>query len=238
MPTITPFKIEIPATQLDDLKARLAATILPSEVESRNWSYGPTSAYVKSAIARLLGGYDWRAQEAAMNRQPQFTTEIDGQTIHFIHVKSAEKNATPLLLIHGWPGSIVEFLDIVGPLTDPVAHGGKADDAFDLVIPSLPGFGFSGPTLEAGWNNGRIAAAFAELMARLGYERFGVQGGDAGAIIGPELGRLVPGRVIGVHVNAVPACPSLFASPSADPRRGDDVLSLLTITSQAAPRSS
>ena len=117
-------------------------------------------------------------------------------------MKSVEKNATPLLLIHGWPGSIVEFLDVIGPLTNPVAHGGKAEDAFDVVVPSLPGFGFSGPTREAGWNNVRIGKAFIELMSRLGYQRFGVQGGDAGAIIGPEIGRLAPERVIGVHLNA------------------------------------
>ena len=137
-----------------------------------------------------------------MNRLPQFKTGIDGQSIHFIHVRSVEQAATPLLLIHGWPGSIVEFLGVIDLLTNPVAHGGRSEDAFDVVIPSLPGFGFSGPTREAGWNNGRIAAAFTELMSRLGYERFGIQGGDAGAIIGPELGRKVPERVIGVHVNA------------------------------------
>jgi len=202
MPAITPFKIHVSDAQLADLMDRLARTIVPSEVEAKSWSYGPTNAYVEGAVGRLLGGYDWRAEEAAINRHPQFTTEIDGQTIHFIHVKSAEKNATPLLLIHGWPGSIVEFLGVIGPLTDPVAHGGKAEDAFDVVIPSLPGFGFSGPTREAGWNNGRIGRAFIELMTRLGYQRFGVQGGDAGAIIGPEIGRLAPEKVIGVHVNA------------------------------------
>jgi pimeloyl-ACP methyl ester carboxylesterase len=153
-------------------------------------------------LERLRGGFDWRKAEAAINQHPQFTTEIDGQTIHFIHVKSKEKNATPLLLIHGWPGSIVEFLGVIGPLTDPVAHGGKASDAYDVVIPSLPGFGFSGPTKAAGWNNVRIAGAFIELMDRLGYERYGVQGGDAGAIIGPEIGRLAPQKVIGIHLNA------------------------------------
>lgn len=201
MATITPFKIDVSAAQLQDLKDRLARTVMPSEVDG-SWSAGPTNAYVKGAIDRLLNGYDWRATEAAINKLPQFTTEIDGQNVHFIHVKSAEKNATPLLLIHGWPGSIVEFLDVIGPLTDPVAHGGKAEDAFDVVMPSLPGFGFSGPTREAGWNNVRIGKAFIELMDRLGYQRFGVQGGDAGAIIGPEIGRLAPERVIGVHLNA------------------------------------
>jgi pimeloyl-ACP methyl ester carboxylesterase len=202
MSTITPFKIAISDTRLADLKDRLRRAVLPGEVADAGWRYGPAEAYVLRLRDRLLGGYDWRMREAAINALPQFTTEIDGQTIHFIHIKSAEKNATPLLLIHGWPGSIVEFLDVIGPLTDPVAHGGKTEDAFDVVIPSLPGFGFSGQTRDAGWTNGRIAKAFAELMTRLGYERFGVQGGDAGAIIGPEIGRLVPERVVGIHLNA------------------------------------
>lgn len=202
MSAIKPFTVNVPEATLRDLKDRVARTRLPGEVTGAGWSYGPTEAYVTSLIDRLQKGFDWRAQEAEINRFPQFTTEIDGQSIHFLHVKSKEKGATPLLLIHGWPGSIVEFLGVIGPLTDPVAHGGKAGDAFDVVVPSLPGFGFSGPTSEAGWNNGRIAAAFAELMTRLGYDRFGVQGGDAGAIIGPEIGRHVPDRVIGIHVNA------------------------------------
>lgn len=201
MATITPFKIVVSAAQLQDLQDRLARTVMPSEVDG-SWAAGPTNAYVRGAVDRLLGGFDWRKAEAEINELPQFTTEIDGQNVHFIHVKSAEKNATPLLLIHGWPGSIVEFLDVIGPLTNPVAHGGKAEDAFDVVVPSLPGFGFSGPTREAGWNNVRIGKAFIELMSRLGYQRFGVQGGDAGAIIGPEIGRLAPERVIGVHLNA------------------------------------
>jgi pimeloyl-ACP methyl ester carboxylesterase len=201
MATITPFKIDVSAAQLQDLQDRLARTVMPSEVDG-SWAAGPTNAYVRGAVDRLLGGFDWRKAEAEINELPQFTTEIDGQNVHFIHVKSAEKNATPLLLIHGWPGSIVEFLDVIGPLTNPVAHGGKAEDAFDVVVPSLPGFGFSGPTREAGWNNVRIGKAFIELMSRLGYQRFGVQGGDAGAIIGPEIGRLAPERVIGVHLNA------------------------------------
>lgn len=201
MATITPFKIDVSAARLQELEDRLARTVMPSEVDG-SWAAGPTNAYVRGAVDRLLNGFDWRKAEAEINKLPQFTTEIDGQNVHFIHVKSAERNATPLLLIHGWPGSIVEFLDVIGPLTDPVAHGGKAEDAFDVVVPSLPGFGFSGPTREAGWNNVRIGKAFVELMSRLGYRRFGVQGGDAGAIIGPEIGRLAPERVIGVHLNA------------------------------------
>lgn len=201
MATITPFKIDVSATALQDLKDRLVRTVMPSEVDG-SWAAGPTNAYVRGAVDRLLNGFDWRKAEAEINALPQFTTEIDGQNVHFIHVKSAEQNATPLLLIHGWPGSIVEFLDVIGPLTDPVAHGGRPEDAFDVVVPSLPGFGFSGPTHEAGWNNIRIGKAFIELMRRLGYQRFGVQGGDAGAIIGPEIGRLAPERIIGIHLNA------------------------------------
>jgi pimeloyl-ACP methyl ester carboxylesterase len=200
--TITPFKIDVPEARLEDLRNRLANTIFASEVDAGGWSYGPTGAFMRKMIDRLQNGYYWRAEEAAINRHPQFTTTIDGQTVHFIHVKSKEKNATPLLLIHGWPGSIVEFLGVIDQLTDPVAHGGKPGDVFDVVIPSLPGFGFSGPTREAGWNNVRIGKAFIELMDRLGYSRFGVQGGDAGAIIGPEIGRLAPEKVIGIHLNA------------------------------------
>jgi pimeloyl-ACP methyl ester carboxylesterase len=190
---ITPFKIAIPEAKLADLKQRVANTILASEAPGAGWSAGPTGAFVTRMLDRLKGGFDWRAQEAAINRHPQFTTEIDGQTIHFLHVKAGVANAMPLLLLHGWPGSFVEFLDGIAPLT---AAG------FDLVIPSLPGFGFSGPTREAGWNDGRISSALLELMSRLGYRRFGVQGGDAGAVIAPTIARAAPDRVIGVHVNA------------------------------------
>lgn len=193
MTDITPFKIAIPEARLADLRQRLANTILPGEVPGAGWSQGPTIGFVAGMIDRLQNGFDWRAQEAAINRHPQFTTEIDGQTFHFLHIKSGVGNATPLLLLHGWPGSFVEFLGAIDPLT---AAG------FDLVIPSLPGFGFSGPTREAGWNDGRITSALLELMSRLGYQRFGVQGGDAGAVIAPTIARAAPDRVIGVHVNA------------------------------------
>lgn len=190
--TLTPFKIDVSDAQLADLKARLKATIMPSEVESAAWTYGPTNAFVQGAMDRLLNGYDWRAREDQINRFPQYTTEIDGQTIHFIHVRSKQTNATPLLLIHGWPGSIVEFVGVIDKLTDQ----------FDVVVPSLPGFGFSGPTREKGWNHARIANALIELMTRLGYDKFGLQGGDAGAIIGPEIGRIAPDKVLGIHINA------------------------------------
>ena len=147
-------------------------------------------------------GYDWRGHEAELNGFPQFTTTVDGQNIHFLHVRSPEPGALPLILSHGWPGSVVEFLDVIGPLTDPRSHGGNPADAFHLVIPSLPGFGFSGPTREPGWDSRRFARAFAELMRRLGYERYGAQGGDFGAFVSPNLGRVDPERVAGVHVNA------------------------------------
>jgi pimeloyl-ACP methyl ester carboxylesterase len=193
MTTVTPFKIAISEAKLADLRQRLANTLFANEVAGAGWSYGPTTDFVSGMVDRLLNGFDWRAQEAVINRHPQFTTEIDGQTIHFLHAKSPSSNGTPLLLLHGWPGSFVEFLDAIAPLN---AAG------FDLVIPSLPGFGFSGPTREAGWNDGRIANALLELMTRLGYQRFGVQGGDAGAVIAPTIARAAPDRVIGVHVNA------------------------------------
>jgi epoxide hydrolase len=166
---------------------------------------------LRDLAAYWADGFDWRAQEAALNAYPQFITTIDGADVHFLHVRSAEPDATPLLLLHGWPGSVVEFLDLIGPLTDPARHGGTAADAFHLVIPSLPGYGFSGPLAETGWTDGRTAAALTGLMARLGYHRYGIQGGDVGAFIAPLMGRLAPDRVIGVHVNA------LVTFPTGDP---------------------
>jgi epoxide hydrolase len=198
--TIKPFSIRVPQDKLDDLRDRLAKTIWPSTIEGQSYG-GPDLTQVK-ALARKAAEFDWRKTEADLNALPNFTTEIDGQNIHFIHVKSKLPNATPLLLLHGWPGSIVEYLDQIGPLTDPVRHGGKATDAFDVVIPSLPGFGFSGPTRDVGWNNVRFGKAMLELMTRLGYDKFAVQGGDVGAILGPEMGRLAPDRFIGIHINA------------------------------------
>jgi pimeloyl-ACP methyl ester carboxylesterase len=198
--SIKRFTIKVPQSQLDDLHERLRKTIWPSVIPGQNYG-GPELARMKELSRKALR-FDWRKKEAELNRLPHFKTEIDGQTLHFIHAKSREANATPLLLIHGWPGSFVEFLHHIEPLTDPVKHGGRPEDAFDVVIPSLPGYAFSGPTKEAGWNNIRIGKAFIELMGRLGYEKFGVQGGDAGAIIGPEMGRLAPEKFIGIHLNA------------------------------------
>jgi len=156
-------------------------------------------------------GYDWRRHEAELNAFPQFTTEIDGQNVHFLHVRSPEPDALPLVLTHGWPSTFADFRHMIGPLTDPRAHGGDPADAFHVVVPSIPGFGFSGPTAETGWGVGRIAAAWRELMRRLGYERYGAQGADAGSLISPYLGRIDPEHVVGVHVNA------LVSFPSGDP---------------------
>jgi pimeloyl-ACP methyl ester carboxylesterase len=167
--------------------------------------------HVKQLAGHWRDGYDWRAWEARLNELPQFTTTIDGQTIHFIHVRSPEPNALALIATHGWPGSIVGYLDVIRPLTDPASHGGEPADAFDLVVPSLPGYGFSGPTRETGWNNQRIAATWAQLMKRLGYTRYGAVGNDAGSMISPEVGRLDPEHVVGVHVTQI------FSFPSGDP---------------------
>ncbi len=206
-----PYRISVPQADIDDLRQRLARTRWASDLPGTGWERGVPTAYLRELAGYWASGYDWRAQEAALNAYPQFITTIDGADVHFLHVRSGEPGATPLLLLHGWPGSIVEFLDMIGPLTDPAAHGGDPAGAFHLVIPSLPGYGFSGPLPQAGWTDGRTAAALAELMARLGYERYGVQGGDVGAFIGPLIGRAAPDRVIGVHVNA------LVAFPTGDP---------------------
>jgi epoxide hydrolase len=208
---IRPFRVEVPQADLDDLDQRLARARWPVEPAGVGWSRGVPVGYLKGLAEYWRTGYDWRRQEARLNQHPQFITTIDGATLHFLHVRSPQPAATPLLLIHGWPGSIVEFLDLIGPLTDPAAHGGDPADAFHLVIPSLPGFGLSGPLADTGWSYQRMAGALVELMARLGYERYGVQGGDIGAFVAPVVGRLAPDRVVGVHVNA------LITFPSGDP---------------------
>lgn len=199
---IYPFRIETSQADLDDLYNRLSLTRWPDEIPETGWNYGAPLSFVKEMAEYWGKGFDWHKQEARLNELPQFTTTLDGANIHFFHIKSPEPNAMPLLLIHGWPGSPVEFLDLIGPLTDPTSFGGDAADAFHLVIPSIPGFGLSGPTTEAGWTSGLAAKAFVELMSRLGYERYGVQGGDMGALIAPEIGRIAANQVSGVHVNA------------------------------------
>lgn len=201
--SLEPFHIAIPDSELADLKARLAATRWPEQLPGTPWQRGVPVDYLKGLAGYWADGFDWRAQEAELNSYPQFLTEIDGQTIHFLHIESPEPTARPLILLHGWPGSVVEFLDVIGPLSNPRAHGLDPAQAYHLVIPSLVGFGFSTPLSGAGWTPNRIADVFTELMTGLGYDRYCVQGGDYGSFIGPLMGAAAPERVIGVHVNAV-----------------------------------
>lgn len=208
---IRPFRIDIPQPDLDDLAARLAAARWPGEVAGAGTDYGMPLDVVRRLAEHWRTGYDWRSHEARLNEIPQFTTTIAGQNVHFLHVRSAEPHALPLLLLHGWPGSVVEFLDLIGPLTDPRAHGADPSRAFHVVVPSLPGYGFSGPVTERGWDSARIARAFATLMERLGYQQWGAAGGDVGALVGRELGILAPAGLLGVHLLQI------FAFPSGDP---------------------
>jgi epoxide hydrolase len=207
-PQIRPYRVQIPAAVLDDLASRLRRTLWPDVLPGTGDSYGVASDRVQDLVAYWLDGFDWRRTEALLNSFPQFVTEIDGEDIHFLHVRSARADATPLILTHGWPGSVLEYTDLIGPLTEPDS---PEDPAFHLVIPSLPGFGFSGPTRSPGWNRYRTARAWAELMRRLGYDRYGAAGNDAGSMISPEVGRIDAGHVIGVHVT------QLFSFPSGDP---------------------
>jgi epoxide hydrolase len=206
--SISPFQVDIPESDLLDLRDRLARTRWPTELPGAGWDRGVPVDYLRGLAHYWREDYDWRKHEAQLNQHPQFTTTIDGQNVHFLHVRSPEPAALPLIITHGWPGSIVEFLDIIGPLTDPAAHGGDPADAFHVVASSIPGFGFSGPTHEAGWDTARVARAWAELMGRLGYERYGAQGGDTGAIVSPQLGRIDPDHLVGVHVNSLVTFPS------------------------------
>ena len=199
--TIEEFRIDIPQAELDDLRDRLGRTRWPDQLPGVGWDYGIALDDVRELAEYWRTGYDWRVHERRLNSFPQFTTEIDGQVVHFLHVRSASPGAMPLIMTHGWPGSVVEFMEIIGPLTDPGAHGGDPGDAFHMVVPSIPGFGFSGPTRERGWNVTRVARAWDSLMGRLGYQRYGAQGGDWGSAISRELGVIVPERMIGVHLN-------------------------------------
>jgi hypothetical protein len=211
MTDIREFTVDIPQADLDDLAQRLARTRFTDELPGAGEEYGVPLGRVRELVERWRDGYDWRAWEKRLNAYPQFTTTIDGQNVHFLHVRSPEPDATPLILTHSWPGSVLDLVEVIGPLSDPRAHGGNPGDAFHLVIPSIPGFAFSGPTTEKGWNRYRIARAWAELMRRLGYERYGVHGNDAGSLISPEVGRVDPSHVTGVHVTQV------FSFPSGDP---------------------
>jgi pimeloyl-ACP methyl ester carboxylesterase len=198
---ILPFQVEVSQADLDDLRQRLAATRWPSQELVDDRSQGVQLATMQELTRYWTEEHDWRTTEAKLNALPQFTTEIDGIDIHFIHVKSPHENALPLIMTHGWPGSIIELLETVGPLTDPTAYGGNAEDAFHLVLPSLPGYGFSGEPAELGWNVGRVAQAWAELMTRLGYDRYVAQGGDVGAAVTDAMGRQAPAGLLGIHMN-------------------------------------
>jgi pimeloyl-ACP methyl ester carboxylesterase len=198
---IRPFRLEIPQEQIDDLRRRIAATRLPSRELVKDRSQGVQLATIQALARYWKTEYDWRKVEAKLNALPQFVTEIDGVDIHFIHVRSQHENALPLVMTHGWPGSVIELLETVGPLTDPTAHGGTPEDAFHLVLPSLPGYGFSGEPTELGWESGRIARAWAELMERLGYTRYVAQGGDVGADVTDAMGRQAPRGLLGIHLN-------------------------------------
>jgi pimeloyl-ACP methyl ester carboxylesterase len=199
--TIRRFRVDIPEEDLDDLRRRLALARLPSRELVADRSQGVQLATIQALARYWATDYNWRACEARLNALPQFTTEIDGLRIHFLHVKSRHENARPLIITHGWPGSVIELLEVVGPLTDPTAHGGHVEDAFDLVIPSLPGYGFSAEPAEVGWDPSRIARAWAVLMHRLGYTRYVAQGGDQGAAVTDTMGGQAPEGLAGIHLN-------------------------------------
>lgn len=214
--SITPFHLAVPQADLDDLRTRLTRTRWPDQETVNDTSQGPPLAKIRALVDHWRDNYDWRACETLLNGWGQFRTEIDGLDIHFLHVRSPERDALPLLMTHGWPGSVLEFRDVIGPLTNPVAHGGRASDAFHLVIPSLPGFGFSGKPTVPGWNVARIARAWNTLMQRLGYERWAAQGGDWGATITMALGQMAPAGLAGIHLNMVMFQPTAQECGEAD----------------------
>lgn len=230
------FTLNIPQTALEDLSARLAITRWPDELPDASWSQGVPLAYLKELAEYWRTSYNWREHEAHLNGLPQFTTEIDNTNIHFLHVRSSQSDALPLLITHGWPGSIVEFLDVIDPLTDPRSHGGDPADAFHLVIPTIPGYGLSGPTYDGGWDVHRVAQAWAELMQRLGYHRYGAQGGDWGHAITRELAAIDTDHVVAIHLN------TLLTPPPSDPAEAaeltDDDLARLDLLTRAEPEMS
>jgi pimeloyl-ACP methyl ester carboxylesterase len=206
---VTPFKYEAPQSALDDLKRRLKQTRWPERETAKDWSQGVPLAKLRALVEYWSTDYDWRRGEAKLNRFPQFRTKIDGLNIHFLHVRSRHENALPIIITHGWPGSVIEFLKIIDPLTNPTAHGGRAEDAFHVVAPSLPGFGFSDKPTERGWNSARIAKAWSELLRRLGYTRYVAQGGDWGSIITTTLAQQRPAGLAAIHLNM----PVVFPDP-------------------------
>ncbi|WP_371583853.1 epoxide hydrolase family protein [Streptomyces sp. NBC_01314] len=233
---VRPFTLDIPQTDLDDLAVRLAATRWPDELPDAGWSQGVPLAYLKELAEHWRTSYNWREHEAHLNRLPQFTTEIDNANIHFLHIRSAQNDALPLLITHGWPGSIVEFLDVIDPLTEPLSHDGDSADAFHLVIPTIPGYGLSGPTHDGGWDVHRVAKAWAELMRRLGYHRYGAQGGDWGHAITRELAAIDTDHVVAIHLN------TLLTLPPSDPAEAaeltDDDQARLDRLTRAEPEMS
>ena len=208
--TVRPFRIETPEADLVDLHERLARTRWPEAETVDDWSQGIPLTYTRALCDYWDAGYDWRATEERLNALPQFVTEIDGLDIHFVHVRSPHPGALPIVLTHGWPGSFIEFEKAIGPLVDPLAYGGDAADAFDVVCPSLPGYGFSAKPTKPGWSVERIARAWATLMERLGYGRYGAQGGDWGAMVTASLGHQDPAHVAGIHLNMPLAAPGSF----------------------------
>jgi pimeloyl-ACP methyl ester carboxylesterase len=209
--SVRPFEIAIPQTDLDDLRHRLEITRFPAAAPGDDWRYGTPVGYLREMVEHWRTAFDWRAQEARMNEFPQFLTEIDGQTVHFVHVRSAVEDATPIVLTHTYPGSFADFLDVIGPLTDPEAHGGRAEDAFHVVVPSIPGFGFSTPLAEGDWTPARVAVTWDALMRGLGYDSYAAHGSDMGANVSRELAILNPPGFLGAHVL------QLFSFPSGDP---------------------
>ena len=218
---VEPFRVHVDDAVLDDLRRRLELTRYPDPVAGTGWEYGTPIEYLRELVSYWLHEYDWRVEEASLNAFEHFLTAIDGQRIHFVHARSPHPDALPLLLVHGWPGSFVEFLDVIPRLTDPVTYGGRPDDAFHVVVPSLPGYAFSEPPRTPGWDVARIAAAFVELVHRLGYERYGAQGGDWGAQVTTRVATLDPEHCVGLHLNmpiaaAPPDAPPLTAEEQAD----------------------
>ena len=212
--SIEPFEIRIPDAVIADLEERIDRTRWPDQIEGSAWDYGTDMSYLRELVQYWRTDYDWRAEEAKLNAFDHFKTEIDGLNIHFIHQRSKEPNARALVITHGWPGSVYEFVKIIGPLTDPTAYGGRAEDAFHVICPSLPGFGFSDPPREPGYNFGRMGEIIAELMARLGYDRYGAQGGDWGSAISSWLGQNDAEHVMGIHLNFVMGGPPSAANPN------------------------
>jgi pimeloyl-ACP methyl ester carboxylesterase len=228
---VRPYQVDIPDQAVDDLRRRIAATRWPSRELVTDRSQGVQLATIQALARYWTTDYDWRKAEARLNALPQFTTEIDGVEIHFLHVKSRHENALPLIMTHGWPGSVIELLETVGPLTDPTAHGGTPEDAFHLVLPSLPGYGFSGEPTELGWESGRMARAWAELMDRLDYSRYVAQGGDVGAAVTDAMGRQAPEGLLGIHVNLLAGAIGLkdqLPAESEQERAAHDALDTFT----------